>query len=177
MKSEGLSRNYVRVLNAIEGKLPELTGMIKQQAWAYRIRDYYIENCRYSLTVIKGCTSAGYWTENKEKLIGDVKLPAVKLPSLKGSKCDTIKAYPIRESFANRFPDVSLLKTQKEAAFWVNNVEFLEEVLSTELVMDQEAVNPPLPTSDNVDNINLNHYPGLSPLQAKACAEAILMAV
>jgi len=173
--SNDLSRNYVRVLNATDGQLPELTGSTKQQAWAYRIRDYYIENCRFSISVIKDCTRAAYWIENKEKLIGDVCLPAVKLPSLKGNKRDVIKAYPIRESFANRFPDVPLLRSQKDASFWVKNAAFLEEVLTTELTMDQNAENPPLPTADNVDSINLNHYPGLSPLQANAVADALLM--
>ena len=169
-----MSKCYEHVLGALNGRLPVLNGNLKQTAWAYRIRDYYIENCQYSLDVLKKHTCASYWTDNKELLIGKVDLSMIKLEPLTGNKFDLMKAYPIREAFASRFPDVPFVHSQTVASFWVDNLLFLDLILATPLSMDVQASNPPVPSLENVEEINLNHYPGMSPVKASVIADVLM---
>lgn len=157
--------------------LPELIGSNKQKAWAYRIRDYYIEHCKFSMKIVRREKEANYWIKNKVKLIGEVELSPIKLPPLKGKRDHVLLAEFIRNSFSGSFPDAPLLKTETRAEFWIENECLFELMVRSGLKMDVDWFMPPTPTSSNVDRINLLHYPGISPLEAEEQSEAILKAI
>jgi hypothetical protein len=102
-------------------KLERLSGNKKILGLAYKIRDKYAEDNPES-TILTTELKAEYWVANRVQLIGSERIP--KLPALEGKRMEW--AFAIRQSFASSFPESSLLHSQTQAAFWLENRRILD---------------------------------------------------
>lgn len=99
--------------------LPKLRGSKKQLGWAYKIRERFAESNPDS-DMLLAELDAKFWIDNKLSLIGDEKLPKT-LPQLSGSENQTKWAFAIRSKFADVFPESTLLRSQTDSKFWIEN--------------------------------------------------------
>lgn len=102
-------------------KLEKLSGNKKILGLAYKIREKYAESNPKSILLTTEL-KAEYWVANRIHLIGPERIP--KLPVLEGKRSEW--AFAIRQNFASNFPESSLLHSQTQAAFWLENRRILD---------------------------------------------------